>query len=248
MDCKLARLLLDVAYPIATELAPAERAELARHLADCPECGSWAEAERRADEHVAKVMRDVPVPAGLDQKILQRLQVQRDVRRREWLVRAAGIAAVVLIALGLAWGFWWNKKPVPDWVAEANRVNDCPNGAAQLEDQFLLHYNVRVTAPPQFEYRYLDSYGMAEFQGRQVPRLVFFYSGAGRSSPAIAEVYVLSSRQFDLESAARNAPPGSRKSLEVVAHPDNPNVVYLVVYTQGAPREVFFAKKPPPAG
>ena len=71
-------MLLEVAHPLATELEANETEALAAHLADCPDCGPWAEAEHRIDEKVGVAMRDVAIPDGLQQRIVRRLGVERD--------------------------------------------------------------------------------------------------------------------------------------------------------------------------
>src|SRR2546423_15106509 len=93
MDCNHARLLLEVAHPVATELEAPERKALAAHLADCPECGAWAEAERRADEKIGAAVRDVAVPGGPKQGVGRRPNAEGDAFYRRWLGRAAGGAA-----------------------------------------------------------------------------------------------------------------------------------------------------------
>ena len=98
MDCKHARMLLDVAHPLATELEAVETEALAAHLAECPDCGFAAEAERRVDEKFGAAMRDVPVPDGLQQRIVRRLQGERDAWWRARVFRAASAAAAPISA------------------------------------------------------------------------------------------------------------------------------------------------------
>ena len=50
---------------------------LQQHLDKCPDCACLAQADRRLDETLGKVMRDVPVPAGLKQSVMKRLATQR---------------------------------------------------------------------------------------------------------------------------------------------------------------------------
>src|SRR5207244_393513 len=114
MDCNNARLLLEVAHPLANELDARDTAELAGHLADCPDCGPWAQNEHRVDEALGKAMRAVPVPSGLALKIVRRLHVERDAWYRGWAVRAAGIAAALLLLLWGSWAFWLGKKATVD--------------------------------------------------------------------------------------------------------------------------------------
>src|SRR5262249_14246403 len=77
MDCKTARLLLDFARPQARELEPDEAGALETHLDRCADCHDLARGERRLDEHLGKVMRQVEVPAGLRDQLLVRLESNR---------------------------------------------------------------------------------------------------------------------------------------------------------------------------
>ena len=130
MDCNHARLLLEVAHPVATELEAPERKALAAHLADCPECGTWAEAERRADEKIGAAVRDVTVPEGLKQGIVRRLNAERDAFYRRWLVRAAGVAAALLLTVWVGYAAWFGRKPAPELELFAQQV-DLPVGAPE---------------------------------------------------------------------------------------------------------------------
>src|SRR5947209_6413570 len=103
MDCRTARLLLDFARPLSTELEASEAEALHCHLADCSQCGALAQVERQADERLGQAVRDVPVPDGLRQRLLSRLAIERDAWYRRWLMRATGIAAAITLAVWLGW-------------------------------------------------------------------------------------------------------------------------------------------------
>src|SRR5262245_15065422 len=168
MDCNNARLLLEVARPLSKELDAADRAELAGHLADCPDCGPWAENEHRLDDYVGKALRAVPLPPDFSQRILGRLQVERHLWYRKRLARAASAAAVLLVVLGLTWVLWLSKKPAPDLDGFSHDVKEFVYTPQQVEDSFALQ-GVTMTAPPQFNYKFLQSHGLRDFQGRKVP-------------------------------------------------------------------------------
>jgi hypothetical protein len=238
MDCKEARMLLEVAHPLATQLDAPETEALAAHLADCAECGSWAEAEHLVDEKLGAAMRDVPVPDGFQQRLLRRLQVERDAWWRVRLVRVAGVAAAVLLACWMGYVAWFGKKPIPDLEALLKDADQVPYNTNLVEQVFLAK-GVVMTAPPTFDYRYLVSCNMVDFQGKQVPCLLFVRQDSGKL-PVTAQVYVLSDRVFDIE-AIRNSPPlpGSHQNINTLVDKNDSHVVYVVVYT--APScEVFF--------
>jgi hypothetical protein len=258
MDCKTARLLLEVAHPLATELDAHDKEQLAVHLADCPECGAWAESERLADEHLGAAMRDVPVPDGLKFRVLNRLNKERDAWYRGWVVRAAGVAAAVLLLAFVAYGVWRSNKPKPNIEEVRDRINIVFDSPERVEEEFAAR-GVHMIAPPQFKYGngLLHSFGMTNFQGKQVPYLIFFNSATGPNDvePALAKVFVLSDRQFNLD-AFRNSQDkwetkefaGSAQNILVEGLPENPHVLYVITYTckrRGTFERIFLKPRAP---
>jgi hypothetical protein len=242
MDCNHARLLLEVAHPIATELDARETEQLAAHLASCPDCGALAENDRLADEQLAKVMRDVPVPDGFKFRLLNRLNAERDAWYRRWLVRAGGVAAALVLAVGLVYATWWSKKPDPNWEAVAAEVNEMLYTPELVQEAFAAK-GVTMEAPPRFDYNDLQLYGMADFQGKRVPYLLFFHKGTGdKDLAAFAKVYVLSERDFNIHEARKQIHQGSRQSIRLLTFPDQPRYLYVVIHTPGRPLEQVFFK------
>jgi len=245
MDCKHARMLLDVAHPLATELEAVETEALASHLADCPDCGFAAEAERRVDEKFGAAMRDVPVPEGLQQRIARQLTVERDARYRGWLVRGAGVAAAVLLVCWVGYAAWLGKRPAPDWVRLVLHIDQAAYNPETLEQEFA-DQGIAMKAPPKFDYTYLQDYGVTQFQGKQVPFLSFA-KNAGNDRQIFAKVYILSDRQFsNLDEALNNPPPqASRKNIKILGHPTDPHVIFVVVFTTGSDWQQFLKPTPP---
>src|SRR5262245_36359440 len=112
MDCKTARLLLPFLRPLAPELDPNDAEDLRAHLAGCPECAALAAAEHRVDARLAQAMRDVPVPADLSARLLDRLHVQRRSWYRRRVIGPLTAAAAVLLALGGGW-YWLRLHGTP---------------------------------------------------------------------------------------------------------------------------------------
>ncbi len=111
MDCNSARLFLHFRRPDSTDLDGLEAAELDRHLAHCSECNALARDERRLDQSLGRAMRAVVVPTGLRGQILDRLTEQRNTGRRRFYhygTRGA-LAAVLLLAVGLGWFYWYSQ-------------------------------------------------------------------------------------------------------------------------------------------
>jgi hypothetical protein len=248
MNCDTARLLGELSGPAVTELDPAEAAALREHLAGCPDCTEWGQRARRLDEHLGRAMRDVPLPAGLQDRLHNRLRAARSAQRRRVVVRAAAVAAAVLLALGLGWYWRLSLRPLVNADQVAVELGEMAgNRPDRVEDWFRAR-GVSMIAPAQFNeaplnYALLESYGMAEFQGVQVPQLVFFYPGP---APALARIYVLTDRDFNLDQLVATRAAGSTHRVEVFRLPDNPHVAFVVVYT-GDSLTPFFSKARPAA-
>jgi hypothetical protein len=235
MDCKTARLLLDFNRPRWGELPADEAGELSRHLASCPECDAAGRAEHRLDEHFGRAVRDVPVPDGLRERLLERLKEERAAvlrRRVAWGARAAAIAAALLVATLLGWHFFGRQPAtlkIDDvLVSDFEKYND--RSPQTVENWFREHRNVAMVAPPQFNYGYLADYDLATLQGKSVPHLVF--QRAEDTGVTRARVFVLTREQFDL-SALPGDPPELEsygRRLTVWDSPEEPQTRYLIVY------------------
>jgi hypothetical protein len=234
MDCKHARLLLDVAHPIATELDASEKAALAAHLAECPDCGCMAEAEHRVDERLGAAMRDVGVPEGLRERIDRRLQGERDAWWRVRVIRVAGAAAAVLLLCWVSYAVWFGKRPVPDLEAALHAVDQRESGAEVVEQAFAV-MGVNMTAPRKFDYRYLTHSNLSIFPDNNkmlVPCLSFV-----RQQPngvqITAQVYVLPDRTFNIAPIRETKPNlvGSHQNIIVHVEQDYPHVAFVVIYT-----------------
>ncbi|MCC6421469.1 MAG: hypothetical protein IT429_24895 [Gemmataceae bacterium] len=232
MECRNARLLLEFARPGGSELEREEAETLEQHLHECPDCAALASAERRADDRLGRAMRDVPVPDGLRERLLRKLAQERDAWYRRWLLRGAGLAAAVLLAV---WGWSWWPANLP--AVTSQDVDELVNaGPSFSRDKIHEGFEVLGTAfqaPPDFKYDLATAFGMVPFKNRQVPQLVFTAPGSPGRRPAMARVYVLSGQMFDLEQTKRNVgnPSGTHPRVEILDYPEHPNYLYLVVYT-----------------
>lgn len=224
MDCKTARLLLDYARPASAELEAADAEALAEHVADCPDCGGLARAEGRVDQHMGAALRAVPVPEGLRDRVLSRLTAERRRRLRRRLLAGAGLvsaaAAVVAIVLPLTLGH--HKRLVVGDVSVAyhDRMSQLGKDRDEVADWFQARYHVRMECPPQLNYNKLVYFDMADFQGVQVPMLLFVH-GQQR-----AFVYVLSGQQFDLNALDNSG----GYPVQLLRSADG-RFAYVVVYT-----------------
>jgi hypothetical protein len=74
MDSQTAIELLEVARPDSGELEDLEFASAAAHLESCPQCARQFRNLQEFDRNVGRALRDVTVPAGLKEKLLEELQ------------------------------------------------------------------------------------------------------------------------------------------------------------------------------
>ncbi len=234
MECRNARLLLEFARPGSSELDAVEAEALNQHLSECPDCSALAQFERRVDDHLGRAMRDVPVPAGLRERILGKLAGERSARNRRWLLRASGAAAAVLL-LGLTgWYLWSSSLPALTPNDVPYLVDAAPFPRKGGVEVYFDEINAKTELPPGFKYELLQSYDLAILHGRQVPQLVFVSDG----KPAdVARVYVLSERQFDLEQTKRNfanLSGGGHRDVKLIEHSSEAGqYLYLVIYPSG---------------
>ena len=247
MDCKHARMLLEVAHPIATELEASEKAALAAHLAECPDCGCMAEAEHRVDERLGAAMRDVAVPQGLRERIDRRLQGERDAWWRVRVIRVAGVAATLLLACWIGYAVWFGRRPQPDLQQVLFNVDQRESGAQVVEQAFAL-MGVNMTAPRKFDYRYFTNHNLSVFpDGNKVlvPCLSFV-----RQQPngvqLTAQVFVLSDRAFNIQAIceAKLNLAGSHQNIFVHMEDEYPHVAFVVIYTGQSINDFFKGTKP----
>jgi hypothetical protein len=241
MDCKTARLLLYFTHPRTAELEADEAAALEGHLADCSLCGTLAQSERRADNRIGQAMRAVPVPDGLRTRLLTQLDAEREHWYRRRLLRGAGVVAAAAAVILVAWlGISWRNDhpPAPDSEAIAGEfLTDLANPSPDTVRESFERKGFKVTAPSDSDpkeglnYRLLRYYGVARFQGKSVPMLLFTHGNAQ------ARVYIISYRDFDLK-AALASPPGFGSGCNIEFWPPpapenrtTPRFAFVIVYT-----------------
>jgi len=70
MDCRNALEMLEVLRPDSHDAMAADVAAAVAHVEACPSCRSTAASRRSLDRRIARVMRDVPIPTGLKERLL----------------------------------------------------------------------------------------------------------------------------------------------------------------------------------
>ncbi len=243
MDCKSAHLLMEFARPGSPELDAGEAEALRQHLAECGDCAALAAAERRADEHLGRAMRDVPVPDGLRQRLLTRLTAERKAWYRHRPVLGFGAAAAVLLIGWVGHLLWFNRLPAisNEYVRQlADRQR--PTTAKEVAEAFK-ELRVEVTPPPRLNYRLLKSYDLSLFQQwHQVPHILLVAPAEGNRREATAHVYILSKRRFDLERTFQNVGQflnGSHFTVESEFSDDEDKSFLYVMFYTGDSRAPF---------
>jgi len=138
------RELIDACRAGSTDLSLAELAALAREVERNPAVADELRRSQRLDKLVSEALHDVPVPAGLAERILAAsesrndqpevsLPEQAEVSRgrfwiggRRWLLAAGSLSlAVVLTVLIYQLGGGWSRPIAPDQLA--SDVTECIN-------------------------------------------------------------------------------------------------------------------------
>lgn len=240
MDCKTARLLLDFIRPQSGELDSAELAAFEQHLAGCPECDSLARSERAVDHALAKAMRAVEVPVGLRNRLLERLERERGDVYLRWFGHAGRVAAAAALVCAVVWGIYaWNQAHLPEvnmegaWEQALN-ARYSPPGQEFLAAYFRRH-GYLGSVPENLNYRSLVYYGMGEFQGRQVPRMIFVAPQGTPKAGAYAEVLLLAPKQFNLTAAPYDYQPPPGYSFKLELWRDKAGSAEVAEFTGGSP-------------
>jgi hypothetical protein len=238
MDCRTARHLLDFSRPHVAELAREDQDLLDRHLAVCPDCDTQARSERQIDEHLSRAVRNVPVPQGLRERLLQRLAEERDAWYRRWLARVLRVTAAAAAVLLIAWfGFLgWRQHHLPPLPSASTLAHDTVTLTGRLDQNgveawFKEALGARVVAPADFDYQNLLAPSLEEFRGEKVPALTFVRVESRDRSAQIAHVFILSDRQFDLGAVETLREPYEGDKFRAQVWRPTPGYVYSIIYT-----------------
>jgi hypothetical protein len=227
MDCRTARLLLHFARPQSSELPASDADALETHLAGCPECEALALADRQSDARLGEAMRNVVIPEGLRERILDRLTSERVGRRRVWVgwtVRASAVAALVVIGVLIALAWRAQHPPELDYAELLSEHAISSWDAERVKDAFQQKYQVKTATPAVFNYGYLKVFAIGECQGRRVPYLYFEHDKTE------AWVYVVTKEQFDVAALPEGDAMDSLGYHAAVLRDDDPDHAFVVIY------------------
>jgi hypothetical protein len=228
MDCKTARLLLELHRPWSPELGDEDLDSLRGHVADCLECAAVQRADRPADEVLGQAMRAVPVPEGLRDRILSRLANRRDRWYQRRVLRWSIASAAALLLLSIGWA-WWHRPVALDVDKQAKLANDLPDTADKVVQWFQDHEGVTVQVPPNFNYRFLTQCALPRLQNvDNVPMVVLI-----APNRAVLRIYILDPVRFDM-SKLDGQPHGSGNFTVITMPPtETDRFGYLLEYSGG---------------
>jgi len=222
-----------------SELAPEDRAALDAHVSACPGCASAVASEREFDARIGKAMMAVPIPNGLQGRLLDGTAAARGAWYRQKFFYAAGLAAAIFVAVGGYVAYEIEKAPTLDinsLVAAQDQLVREPG--ADVNSVLGAH---RLTYAPDrpFDLRQLAAAGERKFPGQR--RTVPFFLLVNSSKNAQATVYVVKDTDFNwkgLPPATSTTASEFGYQVAVVRDRRRDDVAYVVLYT-GAGLELF---------
>jgi hypothetical protein len=138
MDCKTVLQWIERVRPSGDELATSELAPVAGHLQRCPDCLEKFRVHQRVDEVIARGMCAVPIPSGLRERILSRLDRQRVSALPGWMAalrQGAAVltllAATVLLVLTRHWVV--DRPVVPAVEIAVDKLGELAEGAELVD-------------------------------------------------------------------------------------------------------------------
>lgn len=232
MDCNLSKLLLSLGR---ADRGTDDQAALDRHLADCPACAAFATRSTGFDAAVVAAMSAVPVPPTLRDDLLKAAYTRQGAIWRRTVYRYAGLAAALLLAVGLVSGGLWRFRPAVDGaelVRAAERDGD-------FRDEAVRAWLTAQELPTDFPFemdldlRLCVFQGKGELAGREMPMLLF------QRGQEQARLYIVRDSQLNLTDFH----PDERSVWKTTSarHPTARGVVYVAVYTNALDQ---FRKQP----
>lgn len=213
MECRDAqfylRLKRHAGAPGTDELGPEVQGALAEHCAACPACAADARAAATFDRALAAAMSDVPVPAGLQARLLAKTGAQAATAWRARVSRAGvlALAASVLVLIGL--GAYGLSRPVVDTDGIANAADLQSHDPETATRAFLEKNGAPPALPLPFNYGLHVFNGEERVGGRRVPVVVFRSPDPADRGTAVVYVFAPDGR-FNLSQLREAQVSGSR--------------------------------------
>ena len=226
MECRDAQFYLRFRRPGSDELGPEVAADLDRHIAGCEHCAAEAGAQTAFDVAVASAMRDVPVPAGLRNKLVAHVAEKRGAELRRRAYRYAGTAAAIFLALGMTFGFF-ARRPSLDtsrMVMDTERQLTSPDAAIR---EWLVAEKLPTELPAPFDPNLFIDRGYERVDGREVPKVVY----VSRNGPGFAKVYILRPGEFRGQETLEGFQASNCRAQVFTDLPGANGFVYVVIHT-----------------
>jgi hypothetical protein len=224
------------------ELDAGELAALERHLAECPDCRALFRAERQHDKRLARMFQSVAVPTAAKDRTIARLLAAR---RAWWRHRILAAAAALVVLIGATAAIHLLRRPTfdPNAIAVAAYEQSgwwrTPEEARMLVDRWLRGFDSRLSAPPEWNYRYVSFLGRSDFEGLASVPTLFLIRGN-----AMARIYVVRTSAFrNLEAFDQPVEEGGW-IVAVRRYPELPGWAFIAV-VGGGPLELFLQPAPP---
>ncbi|MGF1581573.1 MAG: anti-sigma factor family protein [Gemmataceae bacterium] len=244
MDCDTARRLLDFAGLARSELDASDSGALEQHLRGCLNCRKLADADARFDKAIGPAMINVPIPEGLNLRVMKRLNSDRDKYYRGILYRAGAVATLLVLLIGGSWWWFtsWRTEVQMDQIQDIVRNRDratATDKKAKVDQWLADQSSGTMTAPSRFNYNFLEKWDVAEIPGTRILAPVLRFRV---SEFRYADVYLLSDKHIDFESLNQEMDLDQsihRGSAQVTTMPSGDERVYYLIIHKGELRDVY---------
>jgi hypothetical protein len=226
MECRDAQFYLRFRRPGSDELGPEAAADLDRHLAGCDHCAAEADLQTAFDAAVATAMRNVPMPAGLRNKLVAHVAEKRGADLRRKAYRYAGTAAAVFLALGMTFGFF-ARRPSLDTSELVMATEQQLNNPDAAIGNWLVAEKLPPQLPAPFDPNLFVDRGYERVKGKDVPKVVY----AARNGLGFAKVYILRPGEFSGQETLEGFQASNCQAQVFKDVPGARGFVYVVIYT-----------------
>jgi len=226
MQCRDAQFYLRLRRPAGDELGADVAADLDRHLADCSMCAPEAHAAQSFDSAVSAMMRSIPVPASLRDKLLVQASTHHGAVIRRKVYRLTALAASLLLVAGIGFGVFSVSRPkidTTDMVMHADEQLQNPDAALS---QWLTEHKFPSQLPLPFNTDLLVTMGTERVQGSNIPVVVFRHP----TELGFAKVYIFRADGTTNLSSLRDT-NASLTMASVIEGPQYRGVKYVIVHT-----------------
>lgn len=228
MNCRIAQLWLSLYRSSGPdELPTEERTWLEAHLKECPNCAKAFERQQQFDQTVSQAMMAVPIPSDLRGNLMKLVVVRRNSMLQRTVYRSLGVAASLLIAVGMVWGIDRVTRPTIDTDSLATTLTRELNDPERAVETWLTEQKLPPRLPLAFDYRAYDMHGTAKLQGENVPFISFRIWRDGLQRPDLCRVYIIRRSQFKMDELRDS----QQSFVTIQTMASDEDVAYLIMFT-----------------